>query len=149
MVPWLPPELMGPGSKYPTKFLFGHFPDRSWAMCEVYMCDWVLEPLKQDKRRPPQSHKNDSAALRALLEKIGETVQEDDSSNHTGYMERLIGYVAANRDSEKDNARLARETSKTKGVGVRSKAPEDYMTTAFSGHLVPCCLRCHCIDTLF
>lgn len=92
----------GPPFKQPAaKFLFGLFPDRYLMMSDATAaCQWLLRNTPQVRRGTDQLDEADRDALRSLLQKIGQTVDEDATSDHAGYVEDLIGKVKA-KDSSK------------------------------------------------
>lgn len=92
----------GPPFNKPPQFLFGLFPDRYLKMSEVTgcpCCSWMLQNVKQQrpKRQGLILDNPDRDALRKLLQKIGQSVQEDTDSDHSGYVRGLMGRVKAEK----------------------------------------------------
>jgi hypothetical protein len=99
----------GPSFNVPSKFLFGLFPDRYLKLGEdtgCACCSWVLrnEPQQRPKRQGLILDTPDRDALRRLLQKIGQVVQEDADSDHAGYVRKLMGRVKADRTHSSEDA---------------------------------------------
>lgn len=93
-------QYSGPSFHKPSTFLFGLFPDRYLKMGDASgcaCCSWVLQnkPQERPKRQGLILDNSDRDALRGLLEKIGQSVQEDADSGHAGYVRGLMGRVRA------------------------------------------------------
>lgn len=89
---------VGPALRQPSApFLFGLFRDRYLYMRDADPdCGWVLR-TPSDKMKMPiwlrQANREDRDALRILLKHLRLKVDENATSNHAGYVERLIGRV--------------------------------------------------------
>ncbi|CEJ58528.1 hypothetical protein PMG11_07182 [Penicillium brasilianum] len=108
----------GPSFNVPSKFLFGLFPDRYVKLGEdsgCHCCSWVLqnEPQQLPKRQGLILDNPDRDALRRLLQKIGQVVQEDADSDHAGYVRKLMGRVKADEThtSEDDSSKATSESA--------------------------------------
>ncbi|KAJ5159950.1 uncharacterized protein N7482_006954 [Penicillium canariense] len=90
----------GPPFDKAPQFMFGLFQDRYLQAdeeTECRCCSWVFRTVVQHgpKRQRRLVDDPDRAALRALLQKIGQSVPEDAQSDHAGYVRGLMGLVKA------------------------------------------------------
>lgn len=88
----------GPTFGHTNQFLFGLFPDRYLEMKDGDQnTPWVLRRKSRRKCKPrPAADEDDLAALRSLLERIGQVVRENDASSHAANVDNLIGSVDTN-----------------------------------------------------
>lgn len=85
----------GPTFGHTNQFLFGLFPDRYLEMKDGdEHTPWVLRRTSRRKcKARPAADEDDLAALRSLLERIGQVVRENDASSHAANVNNLIGSV--------------------------------------------------------
>ncbi|KAJ5370889.1 uncharacterized protein N7496_006981 [Penicillium cataractarum] len=90
----------GPTFGHTDQFLFGIFPDRYLEMKDGDgNTPWVLRRKSRSKcMARPAADEGDLAALRSLLERIGQVVRENDASSHAANVNNLIGSVDTNSE---------------------------------------------------
>ncbi|CEJ58527.1 hypothetical protein PMG11_07181 [Penicillium brasilianum] len=88
----------GPKFGHTNKFLFGHCPDRYLEMKDGEgNFPWALRQGPRCRRKArPAADEGDLAALRRLLESIGQVVRENNTSSHAASVNNFIGLVEPN-----------------------------------------------------
>jgi hypothetical protein len=92
----------GPKFCHSNDFLFGLFPDRYLEMKDGEKdFPWALRQGPRRRRRArPAADEGDLAAIRLLLENIGQVVREIDTSCHAASVNNLIGSVEPLKDTD-------------------------------------------------